>query len=874
MKLSNKFLSIRTKLTLIVVLTIAIITAIGFIVDFNRNLNHLRSELVREARSYSQLLSQDFVKIIAFGTVDIAADVTTRLRSREMIQAVTVYDKQHQALYNYQKEGIASVTFPEEKNSPGYEFSDDLLLMYEPIIYQGVHYGNAYMQLSTHRIDEALQSYLTQGAIIASALLVTVFLLLYLIQYYFSKPVLLLADALEYIGKTQDYSRRLPIDRDDEVGTLFRGFNSMQEKIQQARNKLEVSNIRRDMVLSVANDGIWDWDIEHDTLALDDRYYTMAGYEPGEFPQTFKECTKRIHPDNVEHVIEKIEKYLAGKLDSFETEFRFLQKDDSYMWIRCRGKITAQDAQGKPLRFIGTHSDITERVHAEESLLASEKLYRNLIETTAAASWEVDIATLKFTYISPQIEQITGYPASEWTDFNFWAEHIHPDDRDSSVTYSQSKTEKGASHSFEYRLLSADGNMVWIRNAVSVILEDGRPTTLRGYFIDITEQKKTEEALRRSQKMDAIGQLTGGIAHDFNNILSIILGNLSLLERDIDADEKASKRLFAIEHSAQRAVNLTKQLLKFSRDDVGNIEITNINLTIENMRELVSQSLTPQIKVAHKLAENLWPTKTDPGDFEDALLNLILNARDAMAGKGKLVIETRNIILDEEYCSLNPGTSVGGYVELAISDSGEGIPHERQEKIFDPFFTTKEHGKGTGLGLAMVFGFVKRSAGSIKVYSEPGIGTTFRLYLPRANDAETLSASIGTDCEALPTGKETILIVDDEAALLTLAEESLQSLGYTTLSASGGKQALEILTQQPDVDILFSDVVMPGMNGYELAEKASAEHPGLKVLLTSGYTEMATAHNGQARFNANLISKPYSQRELAQRIREILEIKC
>jgi signal transduction histidine kinase/CheY-like chemotaxis protein len=388
---------------------------------------------------------------------------------------------------------------------------------------------------------------------------------------------------------------------------------------------------------------------------------------------------------------------------------------------------------------------------------------------------------------------------------------------------------------------------------------------------DISERKQTEEALRRSQKMDAIGQLTGGIAHDFNNILSIILGNLSLLERHIDADEKTSKRLDTIKHTAQRAVNLTKQLLNFARNEAGNIELTDINNSIEHMHNLISQSLTPKIEVEYGLAENLWQTEIDRGDFEGALLNLILNARDAMTDKGKLIIETRNTSLDKEFCSLNPAAVAGDYVELAVSDSGEGIAQEYQEKIFDPFFTTKEQGKGTGLGLAMVFGFVKRSAGSIKVYSEQGIGTTFRLYLPRATCEDSVIESSASQVEAMPAGKEAILIVDDETALLELVEESLQILGYTIYRASRGKQALEMLAQHPDIELMFSDVVMPDINGYELAEMAIAEYPGLKILLTSGYTELAIAHNGQARFNEHMLSKPYSQSELAQRVRSMLD---
>ncbi|MEN8168843.1 MAG: bacteriohemerythrin, partial [Pseudomonadota bacterium] len=372
------------------------------------------------------------------------------------------------------------------------------------------------------------------------------------------------------------------------------------------------------------------------------------------------------------------------------------------------------------------------------------------------------------------------------------------------------------------------------------------------------------------QKMDAIGQLTGGIAHDFNNILAVILGNLELLKLQISPDDKAGKRVESIQKAAGRAASLTKQLLNFSRHQATQVARTDINRLIEEMDSLLTRSLTPEVEVECQFSKGLWLTEIDPGDFEDALLNLSINARDAMAGHGHLTIETRNTTLDAAYCSQNAGAIPGEYIELSVSDSGEGIPTKQQERIFEPFYTTKEQGMGTGLGLAMVYGFVKRSGGLIKVYSEPGVGTTFRLYLPRA-EGDGQSDSLGQNGEQnliLPRGIETLLVVDDEAGLLELAKESLEALGYRVLTADDGQQALKQLAEDPTIDFLFSDVVMPGgINGYELAEQATASRPDLKVLLTSGYTEKAVARNGQARFEANLLSKPYTQAELAQRVR-------
>ncbi|MCW9013327.1 MAG: response regulator [Gammaproteobacteria bacterium] len=427
-----------------------------------------------------------------------------------------------------------------------------------------------------------------------------------------------------------------------------------------------------------------------------------------------------------------------------------------------------------------------------------------------------------------------------------------------------------------------DHQELWIadKNHTSVLLDtlhtpyfddDENLLGIIGIARDITGQRRVEQALRRSQKMDAIGHLTGGIAHDFNNILGVILGNLELLKlHDANAD-KSIQRINTIEKSAQRAADLTKQLLGFSRHQTQQLTITNINNIINEMDSLIVRSMTPEIEVEYLLAADLWNVAIDPGDFQDSLLNLALNARDAMAGSGCLHIETRNCSLDADYCAQNPDARPGDYVQLSVSDNGAGIAPEQQDVIFEPFYTTKELGKGTGLGLAMVYGFIQRSNGFLKVYSEPDIGTTFRLYFPRDKGEEQTNIDNQEQIKTYLHGTETLLVVDDEEDLLELARNTLESLGYRILTASNGQQALQLLEKEARIDLLFSDVVMPGgINGYELAEQASILRPELKVLLTSGYTEKAIAHNGQARFNTNLLSKPYTRNELAQRLRETL----
>ncbi len=396
-------------------------------------------------------------------------------------------------------------------------------------------------------------------------------------------------------------------------------------------------------------------------------------------------------------------------------------------------------------------------------------------------------------------------------------------------------------------------------------------------FRDLTEREKTDAKLRQSQKLEALGHLTGGIAHDFNNILGIVQGNLELLKRKIPDNADALERLEKAHNGTIRAAKLTEKLLGFSRQEAHGRKLTSINEFIQNMEELISRSLTVSIKVDTHLANDLWTVNIDTGDLEDAILNLSLNARDAMPDGGTLVIETANKTLDANYAIRNESGKAGDFVMISVSDTGIGMPKEVKEKVFEPFFTTKEESKGTGLGLSMVYGFVQRSGGHIKIYSEIGKGTTFRLYIPRANNREIEQEKTTNSQLDPPRGNETILVVDDERALADVAFSHLHDLGYKVLTAYDGREALQILEQTATIDLIFSDIIMPGgIDGYQLAKAVHDKYPEIRVLLTSGFTNNREEKiNQNDRFlstlAANLLNKPYNKIELATHLRQVLD---
>lgn len=387
---------------------------------------------------------------------------------------------------------------------------------------------------------------------------------------------------------------------------------------------------------------------------------------------------------------------------------------------------------------------------------------------------------------------------------------------------------------------------------------------------------KTGQRLRQLQKMETIGHLTGGITHDFNNILGIVMCNLELIDRRVIQDRTTSSYVKEALNGVNRGTDIIKKLLNYSRVDAGEEKLVLVNEFIEGVRDLITKSMSVSINSEIHLAPNLWPVKINSGDLQDALLNLSLNARDAMPNGGSLLIETSNKTLDEDYVRLNPQIKVGDYVMISVSDTGIGMNLETLDRALEPFFTTKEEGKGTGLGLSMVYGFVRRSRGSVKIYSEIGEGTTIRIYLPRVQHAEGIEEDVQVK-KLLPRGTETILVVDDEKALIKLATTNLEALGYKTLTSETGKHALRLLDEHKGIDLLFTDIIMPGgIDGYQLALAAHKMHPSLKILLTTGFTKKREEYiNGEKKYltelASNLVDKPYNQADLAQAVRKALD---
>jgi PAS domain S-box-containing protein len=561
-------------------------------------------------------------------------------------------------------------------------------------------------------------------------------------------------------------------------------------------------------------------------------------------------------------------KHVANAYEA--TDFFPLRGKGEGVWLYFTAAVI-RDAKGSVIGAVETLEDITERKLAENALRQSEAKMRNILDNI-----EIGVAL-----ISPKMEILEmnrrmreWYPAVDQEQHPFCYHVLNTPPREAPCHYCPiCKTlQNGGIHEATMQRQHAGVERHYRIISSPVLNASGEVTAAIEIVEDITERLSLEAQLRQAQKMEAVGRLAGGVAHDFNNMLGVIMGHTELaLDGEMDPNLPLHANLQEVMEAARRSADLTRQLLAFARKQTVAPKMLNLNETVEGMLKMLRRLIGEDIDLAWLPETEVWPIKMDPSQIDQILANLCVNARDAIAGVGKVTIETANDFFDEAYCADHPKYSVGEYVMLAVSDNGCGMSKATQDRLFEPFFTTKERGKGTGLGLATVYGIVKQNNGFINVYSEPGHGSTFRIYLPRhADEPEPIRKKAPE--VSLSRGHETILLVEDAPAILNMVKLMLAKLGYRVLTATTPAEAIRMAEQSVDeIHLLMTDVIMPGMNGRDLAKKLVTFRPGIRHLFMSGYTDNVIAHHGVLDEGVNYIQKPFSKSDLAIKVREALD---
>ena len=656
----------------------------------------------------------------------------------------------------------------------------------------------------------------------------------------------------------------------DGKGQPVRLFGTAQDVTDRERigKELRQSEERYRDLVENAHDLIYEHDLQGNYTASNKAGERITGYSLEESLQL--NLAQTLAPEYLAKGQEMLKRKLAGESVT-AYDLVIVGKDGRRVPVEVNTRLVFKD--GVPVGVQGIARDITERKRVEEELRESEERYRLLFDSNPQPMWVYDRETLAFLAVNESAVNHYGYSREE-----FLAMTIKDIRRAEGVPVlldSLTSRAGNVDSPREWDHLKKDGSTIKVEITSHLLIFDGRPAELI-LAHDITERVRleaalmvSEEQLRQSQKLEAVGQLAGGVAHDFNNLLTVIGGYSSILLSKLPKDSPHLSGVEEIKKASDRASGLTRQLLAFSRKQILQPKVLDLNIVVADLEKMLRRLIGEDIDLLAVTSPDLGKVKADPGQIEQVLLNLIVNARDAMPQGGKLTIETRNVIHSEEYATRH-GTQPGGFVMLAVTDSGTGMEAATRERIFEPFFTTKSAGKGTGLGLATVYGIVKQSGGNIWVYSEVGRGTTFKVFLPRVD--ELVQKGDTAELEFVRHGTETILVVEDEEQVRTILTHILKSQGYQVLSASDGEQAL-LISHNADLDIklLITDVVMPQMSGRELAEQVLIGRPNLPVLFMSGYTDDAIVRHGLLDEKLNFIQKPFDSSSVARKVREVLD---
>ncbi len=678
------------------------------------------------------------------------------------------------------------------------------------------------------------------------------------------------------------------------VGLVGTSLDITDRKAAEARH-LEVEERYR-LAAQATNDAIWDWRISDGHVIWNEALTTLFGHPLAE--TTAQWWLDHIHPHDRARVDADIHAVIEGGGTGWNSEYRFRRADGSFAPVLDRGTVL-RGGVGEPLRMIGAMLDLTVRNTAEAALAKSEERLRFATEAGDMGFWDVDLVRDELIWPARTKAMFGISPGVAVTLRDFY-DGIHPDDSEATFAAFAAAADpaRRTLYDVEYRTVGKeDGVVRWVAAKGRGHFEGDRCVRVVGVAIEITARKladarlqelnehlesrvleevaertRVEDALRQSQKMEAVGQLTGGIAHDFNNMLATVIGPLDLLSMRMgDSDPRAKRYIDMAIDGATRAAQLTQRLLAFSRQQPLQPVPLDVNRLIAGMSDLLVHSLGSNIRLETVFAADLWRTFADANQLENVILNLAVNARDALPGGGRLVVETANCRIASAADAMRADVPTGEYVLITVADNGGGMPPEVIAKAFDPFFTTKKVGQGTGLGLSQVYGFVRQSAGHVKIHSSLGKGTTVALYLPRREgEIDAGPSTPPADSRPLSGGRELVLVVEDEPGVRQFSIEALSELGYPVLAADGAAGALALLEQHPDIALLFTDVVMPEVNGRQLADEALKRRPDLKVLFTTGYSRNALEHDGVLDPAVHVIGKPFTLEDLALRVRAVL----
>ncbi|NVO00187.1 MAG: PAS domain-containing protein [Geobacteraceae bacterium] len=650
------------------------------------------------------------------------------------------------------------------------------------------------------------------------------------------------------------------------VVTLTRIVKRKTEGMKKYSIELESREEQFRLAMQASRDGLWDWNILTGEVYFSPSYFRIIGFEPDELPHELSTWLDRIHPDDMESALKANTECIEGISETFSVEFRMLSKSGDWIWTLTRGAAVQRREDGRATRVIGTHTNITALVETRNALRESEG--RLKLATTAAhlGIWDWDLQSGNLVW-DDTVFEIYGLPRSDQSvSKKAWEESIHEDDRQEVVAKLNAAIVSDTIYENEYRIVRADNSTRIIKTFAALIRENGLAIRVIGMDKDVTKRRMLEHQIRQTQKMDAIGRLAGGIAHDFNNKLTVILGYSELIKmlECVEANS-CNQYLDEIIKAANHSQEITKKLLAFSRDETPETCHIDINYMLAEMKKTLGRLIGERIAVSFEMSGDLWPVKMNPTEYDQIIMNLVVNARDALPEGGKIFISTSNETIDIQPHNACMDSSPGYYAVTTVSDNGCGMSPELIERIFDPFFTTKPSGKGTGLGLSTVYGIVSRYKGFITLESSPHEGSTFRIYLPRSIELEDGDSVVEEMGEIRGSG--VILLVEDEVAVREMTQLFLESIGYSVIMAENPMHAVRLCEDRDtQIDCVLSDVIMPEVNGRQLQEMILAIRPELPFLFMSGYTSDILTEHGVAEHGLNFISKPLNFRSLHDKL--------